>query len=770
MEPHTKRIKLSLEPSIEKVATDITDTGHEVYKTELSLPEQLMQNVDRIWYERGDWKDITEEQLKQKIATSEENKDIATTATITTKDNVQNVDNADQAQQQELVKDATTEEETPNVDLGKLRESVISKLYFAKCEIDVALDVINILATENKPNTSGHGGIPGIIGGTGQGGGLNSMISGGLVESSSGIGGNNNLVLPPGTLHATYVSKPKPTEKARLEQAQLTLGLKRTQQKTAADYLKKSAASLKKLVDQEQGFWEEAVRVRSNHWLMQASQNPSTGESGFLIRYGFTDVGSGFGEVSFGEMLRSDQANITNGKQHVQLSLPHNIPKQVKVTIKQNQMCQLGSWARKIPQNILGLGEFDNQQHEESESEYQRSSTCKTQDNDIQQRLINAQSTVFDAELFSRILSEAQVFPYIQCEEDCVIVTLDGQVDILIQKLQYLQSDVQQHDDKSTTTPRHLVGQTIELALRLLLNQRHRFNMWKSRTRLMSTQPKTQQLLNSIGDTTSLPGSVVGTPGSTSVIGSGSNITTSSSTTSGVSSGGTNTPIINHRTLSSNSGATSTSSASSMPRQLSGSASHSYHGTKEPALEVPILAPVLSMTKFWILFDRVRDVVNTIVDPLCGESGIGLALHFKSQHTFNNTPHDYCDAYPSFEELTTSLAINIFKGPSLRFALNQSGTITATLPGDTVILSNVTEFESFLMREINLICLHLVCDIANDLVRRTPVYKNAKGNESSSFIWQVDEVEEILYGAIKTTKLNEDIKTIQDHQWKNITT
>jgi hypothetical protein len=49
--------------------------------------------------------------------------------------------------------------------------------------------------------------------------------------------------------------------------------------------LKKSAASLKKLVSQEQVFWDETVGVRSNHWLMQASR----GDSGFFINYGFVD-------------------------------------------------------------------------------------------------------------------------------------------------------------------------------------------------------------------------------------------------------------------------------------------------------------------------------------------------------------------------------------------------------------------------------------------------------------------------------------------------
>jgi hypothetical protein len=116
---------------------------------------------------------------------------------------------------------------------AKLTLLFLSSCSFAKCEIDVALDVINILTTENKPNTAGGGGtasgvLTGINGATG---GLGSMLNNGLSENTGG--NNNNLILPPGTLHATYVSKPKLTEKAQLEQAQLTLGLKRTVSRAA---------------------------------------------------------------------------------------------------------------------------------------------------------------------------------------------------------------------------------------------------------------------------------------------------------------------------------------------------------------------------------------------------------------------------------------------------------------------------------------------------------------------------------------------------------
>lgn len=89
------------------------------------------------------------------------------------------------------------------------------------------MDVINILAVENRPNANNQS----VVAGAGIGSVLNNLAAkntGGIVESNAGVGGNTNLVLPPGTLHATYVSKPKQTEKAQLDQTQLTLGLKRT--------------------------------------------------------------------------------------------------------------------------------------------------------------------------------------------------------------------------------------------------------------------------------------------------------------------------------------------------------------------------------------------------------------------------------------------------------------------------------------------------------------------------------------------------------------
>lgn len=122
----------------------------------------------------------------------------------------------------------------------------------------MALDIINILAAGNR----------------------------------SSVASTKDLVLPNGSLNATYVTKPKPTQKAQLEHVQLNLGLKRKQQKQASEFLKSSAANLGNLVEKEQVFWNEALDLRRNIWPMQANTNTSGGVSSgssFFVQYGFSE-------------------------------------------------------------------------------------------------------------------------------------------------------------------------------------------------------------------------------------------------------------------------------------------------------------------------------------------------------------------------------------------------------------------------------------------------------------------------------------------------
>lgn len=208
----------------------------------------------------------------------------------------------------------------------------------AKSEIDVALDVINILAAGNRSSTS-----------------------------------VKDLVLPNGSLTATYVTKPKQTTKSQLESVQLNLGLKRKKQKQASDFLKKSAASLKNIVEKEQVFWDEALDLRRNNWMMQANtlQHGGIQASSFFVHYGFTEgmlyamhqkreklsfnlfsciVGSDFNEASVGELKRADD----NSKK-LQMSLPHGNPKKVTVRISQSHTGKLGLGQQSFSEGVLGI-------------------------------------------------------------------------------------------------------------------------------------------------------------------------------------------------------------------------------------------------------------------------------------------------------------------------------------------------------------------------------------------------------------------------------
>lgn len=68
-----------------------------------------MQSVDRIWFERGEWKDITEKSLSQSMYSQE--------PTLTETESDEDHDSP-----------LSIQLPPANYDIGKLRESVINKL------------------------------------------------------------------------------------------------------------------------------------------------------------------------------------------------------------------------------------------------------------------------------------------------------------------------------------------------------------------------------------------------------------------------------------------------------------------------------------------------------------------------------------------------------------------------------------------------------------------------------------------------------------------
>ncbi|KAI9315286.1 subunit 17 of mediator complex-domain-containing protein [Dichotomocladium elegans] len=638
--PPAKRIKLSLEPSIESVPTDITDLGEEIFKNDAPLPTRLMEKVDRIWFERGEWRNITEESLERSIAVTD-----------------------DESSSESIEKDTTQPvvSQAPGFDLAKVRDSVTNKLFHAKSEIDVALDVINILLAQTR---------------------------------------SKDVVLPlqPGTLHATYVTRPKPTLKAQAESVQLTLGLKRKQQKNASEFLKSSAAKLRALVQGERSFWEEALDLRRNNWLMQA--NSTANGTSFLVRYGYSDAGSDFSEASSAEFSRADD----DSDESTQLTLPHSFMRMTVANVSMTvpSVIILSCIAPSIPLTI------------------------SPQLSKIQRKLAEAQSTIFDSELYTAVLSEAQILANsndVRFNEDEVIVTIDGHVDLSIRRVDgTLLSNGTSTSTTASGATKHIAGRTLDHALRLLLIQRYRLNIWKNRARLLCPNRKVQLLLASMGSAQTQLAAATGANGSVASV--------------------------------------SNSAANRRSSPVQNSAKQSL---------IPILPHALTMCKFWVLFDRVRQLVYDVIEPFSGEGGAALAVHYEMDSL---TPRkrangSICDSYPGVGEMSISLSINIMKGQFLLFVLHESGNITVRLPQGLVTLSNISEFQALLTREINLICLRRVCDVANDYIRRTYSFKNASASEQARSLWKVDDIEETINGSIRWA-VDPPENQGSDHVWRSM--
>ncbi|RCH99308.1 RNA polymerase II mediator complex subunit [Rhizopus azygosporus] len=606
--PEAKRIKLSLEPFIDNKTVDITNTGHEILKTEVPLAEKTMQNVDRIWFERGEWKDITEQSLKESIAKGNER----------VEEKKEQKESAEQ-QQLQLQQQQQGQMAPPGMDIVKLRESVINKLFHAKSEIDVALDVINILLASHHASTA------------------------------------KDLVLPAGSLSATYVTKPKPTLKAELEAVQLNLGLKRKQQRQASEYLKKSASALKSIIEREHEFWDEALNVRRHNWIMYANTNQMNGS--FLIQYGFAEAGSDFNEASLGELKRADDG--------IQLSVAHVQARRVAVRLRHAD-------------TLLGMTD-DSKKEDEGYAE--------PEPKNIQDRLVQANSTVFDAELFSNILAEAQTLnSNVHIGNDQVEINIDGDIDLSISKLPITNAETPPKE-------RAITNRMIDLSLRLLLLQRHNYNIWKTKAKILSPNPIVQQSLSKKSDTNSAANAMA--------------------------------------------------------------TSHHHHHTVIPRAQtrvdlpktVPILFPIISITKFWVQFDRIRQVVHSILYPF---RRLGFSVHFKVC-----SDDKVKSLYPSYGTVALYFDIGLHKGPHLRFMLNQqTGAISALLPQTTVVLQQASELRVFLSREINVMCLETICNVANDIIRLHPNY------QARMFLWKLDRIDESIHGSLCT----------KDGQWQHIHT
>ncbi|OAD02892.1 hypothetical protein MUCCIDRAFT_162495 [Mucor lusitanicus CBS 277.49] len=588
-----------------------------------------MQSVDRIWFERGEWKDISEKSLMASIKRRQQQPELEG-------------DDDEEEQQIHAENALPTHALPPGFDIAKLRESVINKLFHAKSEIDVALDVINILAAGNRGS------------------------------SSAAV---KDLVLPAGSLTATYVTKPKQTTKAQLESVQLNLGLKRKKQKQASEFLKKSAAALKRLVEKEQVFWDEALDLRRNNWHMQANSNAG---ASFFVQYGYTEVGSDFNEQSVGELKRSED---DSEQDLLQMSLPHGTCRKVAVRISQSHMGKLGLGGQnEFSEGILGIlegGEEEEQQGAYADQDEEKRGTCKqgkqgvhavkaavgTMHSKIQNQLAEAHATVFDAELFSNILAEAQALnSNVRFPDDEIVINIDGQIDLHVAKVPVLASTAAASSTTTTLTSQQIISRSIDLSFRLLLLQHQRFNLWKTKARTLSSNHKIHQLLQSDTAVASSTASSAATPtaatNAPTPTQSGNGATGTPAPTPTTAASGNVLPVVG----TNGSVATATSRART---RLAMAANSTATAARDLPKHIPILLPLMSLTRFWVQFDRIRHVTNKIIREY---RHLAIAVHYTFADDQTQQPSKAArpyDTYPGYGQVALCLGLGILRGQQL---------------------------------------------------------------------------------------------------------
>lgn len=236
--------------------------------------------------------------------------------------------------------------------------------------------------------------------------------------------------------------------------------------------------------------------------------------------------------------------------------------------------------------------------------------------------------------------------------DDEIVINIDGQIDLSVSKT--ISSTNNEQSARGST--QEIISRNIDLSLRLLLLQHHKFNLWKDRAKILSSNHKIQQLLlinesSHINTTNNAPTSVNNNNTSNNNIpNSNGNVNNNLGNTVGTNN---SVPVPNTNT-------------STIPfhRARASLTSHSQLTCTLPR-EIPILLPIMSLTKFWVQFDRIRHVVHSMTSPFSGNGGLTISVHFKFHDPLLSKP-SYSkltyDAYPGNSEIALSLGISILKG------------------------------------------------------------------------------------------------------------
>ncbi|KAG0018051.1 hypothetical protein BGZ80_007617 [Entomortierella chlamydospora] len=356
-----KRIKLFLERSIERLPFDITQKAEEIYLQDGDPSEKLKRKIKTITEIAGDKYD----QFTDNVAAVTEDKQQGDNSALETTDQ----DNAAAEKDSEYATavattsaQATTAAVATNARITS-PQGIYVKLWHAQSEISLALDVLNIIISSYQSNS----GISSGIGGAG-GGPLTTLPNA------------PPTALPPGSLKCEYVPRAPPSLSAQISNEKMALGGKKHQLRNAANILMQGAQKLKKVMADESQFWEGALRLRKNNWCIVSSKpghhgNRLASGSQLFVQYGFQDVGSLHGSRSYAELVRIQSDSGKGKTKSMELNIPNKTGKIVIMSLVQQ-------------------GKPHTQESRDIKSKKY---------NTLHSQLLEAQNTLFDAELFHEV-------------------------------------------------------------------------------------------------------------------------------------------------------------------------------------------------------------------------------------------------------------------------------------------------------------------------------------------------------------------------------
>ncbi|KAF9028498.1 hypothetical protein BGZ52_010823 [Haplosporangium bisporale] len=352
-QPEQKRIKLFLERSIERLPYDITDKGEELYIPDGDPSEKLKRKIRTIVDLAGDHYDDFTENLP---TAQEQGQDEHASEGVKNEDAI--TESVDQPSSTPVFSAAVASVNPAH--RVTTPQGVYGKLWHAQGEIRIALDVLTTIIAS--------------------------------YQVGNNIKANQELPLPPGTLKCEYVTKATVPLSSQISSEKLALGSKKNHLRKASQILMQGAENLKKVMENEDQFWEGALRLRKNNWSIGSRSSGSAHRinrhaagSQLSVYYGFGDVGSLHGDRSYAvaDLVRSQvplESDTANS--NIELFIPNQTGKVVVVSL------------------IMRGTEYCRDSHKDKPT---------TSKKTLHSQLLSAQSSLFDAELFQDLVREARI-------------------------------------------------------------------------------------------------------------------------------------------------------------------------------------------------------------------------------------------------------------------------------------------------------------------------------------------------------------------------